>query len=328
MKNLTAFLFVFLLIGTWTVVEAGELETTTTEIEGLEVTVEQVAENPETVQEEPRASEEEAKAVPVIELPPVETIEVKPQPTTTGIETRSKPQTIQPLFSSDLSEARQLIQIGEYVKAREALIVATRRLEGSLLDEARDHLAAVNSKLIQQKAFEFPGITEHIVKSGESLYVIAKKYSTTPEWIARLNGIEGTVIYPDQKLRVAEAPISIKVSKTKNRLELYLGEEIIRTFSVATGENASTPVGQFTIVNKLENPTWYRTGAVIPAGDKENILGSRWLGFSIKGFGIHGTTLPESIGTQSTAGCVRMLNREVEDVYAIIPLGASVTVIA
>ena len=104
--------------------------------------------------------------------------------------------------------------------------------------------------------------------------------------------------------------------------------EIIRTFSVATGENASTPDGQFTIVNKLENPTWYRTGAVIPAGDKENILGSRWLGFSIKGFGIHGTTLPESIGTQSTAGCVRMLNREVEDVYAIIPLGASVTVIA
>ena len=84
MKNLTAFLFIFLLIGAWTVAEAGELETTTTEIEGLEVTVEQAAKNPETVQEEPRASEVEAKAVPVIEALPVETIEVKPQPTTSA----------------------------------------------------------------------------------------------------------------------------------------------------------------------------------------------------------------------------------------------------
>ena len=58
----------------------------------------------------------------------------------------------------------------------------------------------------------------------------------------------------------------------------------------------------------------------------ENILGTRWLGISYPGYGIHGTTIPESLGSQSTSGCIRMLNEEVEELYSIVPYGTEVEI--
>ena len=81
------------------------------------------------------------------------------------------------------------------------------------------------------------------------------------------------------------------------------------------------------ITVKLIDPHWYKTGAVVPPGSPENILGSRWLGISKERYGIHGTTEPESIGKQVTAGCIRMLNNEVEELYVIVPSGTKVTIV-
>ena len=78
---------------------------------------------------------------------------------------------------------------------------------------------------------------------------------------------------------------------------------------------------------KIINPTWYKAGAVVPPGSSKNILGTRWLGLSLQGYGIHGTTDPDSIGKQATAGCVRMLNNDVEELYIIVPAGTEVTVV-
>ena len=66
---------------------------------------------------------------------------------------------------------------------------------------------------------------------------------------------------------------------------------------------------------------------VIPADSPDNILGSRWMGFDLPGYGIHGTTEPESIGKSCTQGCVRMLNSEVEELYDIVPVGTEVTIL-
>jgi lipoprotein-anchoring transpeptidase ErfK/SrfK len=86
-------------------------------------------------------------------------------------------------------------------------------------------------------------------------------------------------------------------------------------------------VGTFKIVNKLPNPTWFKAGAVLPSDSPENILGSRWLGLDKKGYGIHGTTMPQDLGKQVTAGCVRMKNEEVEELYDIVGTGTEVTVV-
>ena len=56
------------------------------------------------------------------------------------------------------------------------------------------------------------------------------------------------------------------------------------------------------------------------------VLGTRWMGFDITGYGIHGTTEPDKIGQQVTAGCVRMRNEEVEELYTLIPVGTEVTI--
>ena len=110
-------------------------------------------------------------------------------------------------------------------------------------------------------------------------------------------------------------------------LILLLNEHPFKHYRVATGQNNSTPTGKFQIVNKIVNPTWYHAGAVIPQDSPDNILGTRWLGFDHKGYGIHGTTLPQTIGQQASAGCVRMHNKEVEEIFDILPVGTEVTVV-
>ncbi len=110
-------------------------------------------------------------------------------------------------------------------------------------------------------------------------------------------------------------------------LILKSNEEVFKTYIVATGEDNSTPVGTFTIVEKLIDPTWYSAGAVIPPDSPDNVLGTRWLGFDLSGYGIHGTTEPESLGKQVTQGCVRLSNADVEELYIIIPKGTEVIIV-
>lgn len=144
-----------------------------------------------------------------------------------------------------------------------------------------------------------------------------------------INGLKSDVIRPGQKLKVLPGNFSISVTKSNNTLRLYLTGQFFKRYVVATGTTSDlTPEGTFTITTKLENPTWYKMGSkAIPPGGPDNLLGTRWLGFSKAGYGIHGTTLPESIGHHSTSGCVRMLNNEVEELYDLVPQGTKVTVL-
>lgn len=66
---------------------------------------------------------------------------------------------------------------------------------------------------------------------------------------------------------------------------------------------------------------------MVPFGDPKNILGSRWMGISHPGYGIHGTTEPGSIGKNVTAGCVRLKNEDVEELYSIVPEGTEVVIV-
>ncbi len=165
------------------------------------------------------------------------------------------------------------------------------------------------------------------IKPGDTLAKIAREFKTTPDLIKKSNRLSDDKIAPGRKIKVWAAPFSIVVDKSQNTLILKTDEEVIKTYVVSTGKNNSTPVGTFKIVNKLANPTWFKTGAVIPSGSSENILGSRWLGFDLAGYGIHGTTEPQNLGKQVTQGCVRMANSDVEELYTLIPVGTEVTIV-
>jgi LysM repeat protein len=172
-----------------------------------------------------------------------------------------------------------------------------------------------------------PKSIEYEIKAGDSLEKIARDHKTTVELIMKSNNLKGDKVFPGKKIKVWTAPFSIVVDKSQNTLILKSDEEIIKTYIVSTGANNSTPVGAFKIIEKIVNPPWYKPGGVIPPGSPENVLGSRWLGLDKEGYGIHGNKELQSLGKQVTAGCVRMSNSDVEELYSIVPRGTEVTIV-
>ena len=173
-----------------------------------------------------------------------------------------------------------------------------------------------------------PGLSqEYIIQPLDNLTKISKQFNTTVDLIKKINNLASDKINPGKKLKIWTGKFSVLADKSQNILMLKCNDEIIKTYNVSTGLNNSTPVGTFKITTKLVNPVWYKSGAVVPPDSPENILGTRWMGFDLEGYGIHGTTSPESIGTQATAGCVRMLNNEVEELYTFLPQGTEVTIV-
>lgn len=186
-----------------------------------------------------------------------------------------------------------------------------------------------SNTLKPQTIFSRLGSLENLsytVNPGETLSRLAKKYGTTVELLRKNNEILGDRIYAGMKLKIPKVRFVIVVEKGKNRLLLLANGKPLKRYNVATGADNATPAGRFKIVNKLENPTWYRAGAIVPAYSPENILGTRWMGFDKPGYGIHGTTLPETIGTHASKGCIRMLNPEVEELFSMVPVGTRVLV--
>ena len=116
----------------------------------------------------------------------------------------------------------------------------------------------------------------------------------------------------------------IVISIPDKRLVLYEGGEAVRVFDVAVGKPSTpTPQGEFQIVQRIPYPTWFGPNIVVPPG-KSNPLGTRWLGLSIAGYGIHGTNVPSSIGKAASHGCIRMRNQDVEELFELVGVGVKV----
>jgi lipoprotein-anchoring transpeptidase ErfK/SrfK len=116
----------------------------------------------------------------------------------------------------------------------------------------------------------------------------------------------------------------VVVSIADRKLAVLEGDRIVRIFETAVGAPKSpSPTGVYQIVNSIADPTWYTKGKIVPPG-KCNPLGTRWLGLSRKGYGIHGTNRPNSIGRNASHGCIRMRNREVEELFKMVAVGDQV----
>jgi lipoprotein-anchoring transpeptidase ErfK/SrfK len=115
------------------------------------------------------------------------------------------------------------------------------------------------------------------------------------------------------------------------RLTLYIGGKWIKQYKICHG-GKRTPPATYTIVTKTANPTWTdpNTKQVYKNTDPKNILGTRWMGFNNDGptesLGIHGTTLPHTIPGTTSNGCVRMYNKEVEELYGFALIGTQVLI--
>lgn len=123
--------------------------------------------------------------------------------------------------------------------------------------------------------------------------------------------------------RVVDAPPArrIVVSLPDRKLALIENEEIVSIYPVAIGApHSPSPVGTFNVVTRVANPTYYKPGNVIGPG-AANPIGTRWIGLSAKGYGIHGTDRPTSIGFAKSHGCIRLRNEDVERLFERVRAG-------
>ncbi len=224
--------------------------------------------------------------------------------------------------------ASKYSEAGDLLSAKDTYRKIMEKFPGSVnTEKAQASLEAINVRIINS-SIPTPDSISYEVQKGDTLTKIANKFSTTGDVIMKSNNLNNPNVVPlGRKLKVHNEKMSIVVDKSMNILTLKSGSNIVKTYTVATGINNCTPVGSFKIINKIVDPPWYTAGGVIPPESSKNILGSRWLGLSVQGYGIHGTTEPQSIGSQATSGCIRMKNDEVEELYALVPQGSEVVIV-
>ena len=224
------------------------------------------------------------------------------------------------------TQAQALVSEGKLLEAKTAFEQITNdHADYKEIEKVQQELYALNMKILFSN-IPTPQTVIHEVVVGDTLGKISKQYNVAMDLIKTCNNMQSETVRVGQKLRIWTGKFNIYVSKSQNFLMIKSNDEVLKVYSVSTGANNSTPVGTFKITTKLENPVWFKAGAVIPPESPENVLGTRWLGFDKEGYGIHGTVDPDKIGQQVTAGCVRMRNEDVEELYKIVPRGTEVTI--
>lgn len=117
------------------------------------------------------------------------------------------------------------------------------------------------------------------------------------------------------------------VSIPDRKLALVVDGEVRKVYQVAVGKPSTpSPTGALRIANRVPHPTWYGPRKVVAPGAK-NPLGTRWIGLSEKGYGVHGTNVPSSIGKAASHGCIRMKNSDVEELFELVEAGDTIELV-
>lgn len=160
----------------------------------------------------------------------------------------------------------------------------------------------------------------HTVKPGETLGQISRDYRVPIQTIIQANpNIDPNIIFHGQLIEIPgfprpeTLPYRIEVSVNNRSLALYRNGTLERQYPIAVGRMLyDTPLGDYIIINKAPNPG--------------GPFGTMWMSLSKQGYGIHGTDDPASIGQAVSRGCIRMYNRDVEELASIIPIGTPVSI--
>ncbi len=232
------------------------------------------------------------------------------------------------------NRARSLVQAGKLGEATPLLdqVIATATDPG-LKNSALRMQGRANVELFLSTASS-PLKKSYVIQPGDSLDRIARKNKTTVDLIRRMNNLEGDLIYPGARLRLPAAPFVVQVDKSDRTLDLVMNGMRMKQYMIGVGRNGKTPTGTFATVVHQTHPDWTPPGGgIISYGDPKNVLGTRWISIldkaqpELQGFGIHGTSDRSSIGGETSNGCIRMLNEDVEEVFLLIPRGTKVVIV-
>ncbi len=236
-------------------------------------------------------------------------------------------------IQQEFTQAQGLVDSG---KLSEASTLLEKVISTTTDKHLKNNAIRIQGRLNTQLFFSdapIPKKKSYVIQPGDSLDRIARKNKTTVALIRKMNRIKGNLIYPGTRILLPVCPFEIHVDKSEKTLNLTLDLTLFKRYAVGLGRYGKTPLGVFHTVVHQSNPDWTPPGGgIIPFGDPRNVLGTRWISISdierpeIKGFGIHGTSNRESIGEESSNGCIRMLNEDVEELFLFIPRGTKVVI--
>jgi L,D-transpeptidase ErfK/SrfK len=193
------------------------------------------------------------------------------------------------------------------------------------------------------------GEIQYIVRKGDTLAAMGSRFGVEPSVLARANGLEtesrltpGSTLRVDNRHVVPEALGDGIVIDMPQRMVFFVaGGVLAAAYPAAMGQASwRTPQGDFTVTDMTVNPTWSvpvsiqrdmaRQGKAVvtrvSAGPR-NPLGKRWIGLSLDGIGIHGTTKPLSVYHFLSHGCIRLNAGDVAALFVMVEPGTPGTII-
>lgn len=184
-------------------------------------------------------------------------------------------------------------------------------------------------------------LQEHVVQEGEDLVSIALHYRLAVDHLAYANGFPITtikaspgakLIVPTERVLPKNPPANgLVVNLPERGAYLFKNGGFVRFYPISIGDEVEqkgrfqTPTGQFRIIERVKNPTWYPpswSDIKRPVGPgKDNPLGDRWIGLSLTRTGIHGTNDPYNIGNSVTHGCMRTYPTLIRELFEEVRVG-------
>ncbi len=269
--------------------------------------------------------------------------EIRPRGTTPSPATAPQPNVRAEERLADLPESLRAQYAAAEHATRESFFQDARArwlalLEEPLLPDAlregiEDQLTAVTMPMLTTSA-PMIGKFNYVIKSGDALSKIARRYGVTQEMLMRMNNIaDASRIVAGRMLVVVDKPaFALRIDRTRGRVELLLDKGFVKRWPAQPGRGDATPTGEFTIGNKIERPSWWLVdGTEVPYGHAENVLGSRWMSLSPLGktqvagsIGLHGSN--ERTPQRGAGGSIQMKNADIEELFWMVPAGTPVTI--
>ena len=248
--------------------------------------------------------------------------------------------TTSPEAQEFIDKANELRGKGKIIAARDLLNhTLDLQLSAVVRKAVKERMAKLaDIWLFSKDVYESDKLTHYyLVQSGDLLSVIGRRYKVPYEALMEINDIaRPELLRAGQKMKVIDGPFNAVIYKSSFTMDLYLQNVYVKTYRVGLGkEKHETPAGRWRVKKggKLIRPPWTDpdTNKYYASTAPDYPLGSRWIGIEgldentkdRTGFALHGTKDPESIGTRSSRGCIRLYNGDVIEVYNLFEDGLS-----
>jgi len=236
-------------------------------------------------------------------------------------------------LASAFKQAKRLRAEAQLVEARDLLsdLYLNNRMTHEQRMRMADELEPLAWEILQSHRILGDGQL-YEVEPGDMLVKIARPFQVPPEFVMKINNLKNArAIRPRQTLKLVQGPFDVLAELSEFELTVLQHGKFVRRFSIGVGrDDTPTPVGLNKVKEKQTKPTKYPSPddvdrRILPPDHPDNPLGTRWIGIGL-GYGIHGTIEPQTVGQKSSRGCIRMTNKDVEELYDMLTEGSRVLI--